>query len=291
MIYLFFFSAIFCFATQNLFFKLNSQHFMINMASFSVFNAISSALIVVITFVINPHLKPVELHIVILAILLGISYIGAILLFMKAMECGPTSYTALIYSFGLLIPILFGLFIWKEEASLFNLTGVLLLFVTFYLGSKSTGNQKQKINLKWLLFVIGAAVFNGIVMVIFKEQQILSPGKSINEFLIIAYITSTLLSVLLYIHKRLIAKESISHLNSKWFVVISLVIGITTALGNIFNLNLCKLVSAVILFPMVNGGIVLMVSTVSFTVFKEKFGMHNAVSIVLGIGALFLLSM
>lgn len=292
MIYISFITMIVCFAIQNIFFKLNSQYFMKNIASFSLFNAISSAIIVVITFILNPRLQHVEVSSIILAVFLGLGYIGAILLFMKAMECGPTSYTTLIYSFGLLIPILFGLFVWKEKASLLQFLGIILLFVTFYLGSSSSNvsQTQKKVNLKWLLFVIGAATFNGAVMVVFKEQQLLTPGKGVYEFLIIAYTISTLLSVLMFMQKRFIANESITHLNNKWFLVISLVTGVTTAVGNLASLYLCKIVSAVIMFPITNGGIVLLVSLVSFTIFKEKFGIKNVISIILGIGALFLLS-
>jgi len=290
MVFVFFISAIVFFAIQNIFFKLFSQYFMKNLASFFLFNTISSSILVGIIFILYPNPQSVETPSVLLGVLFGLAYIGAILLYMKAMECGPTSYTALIYSFGLLIPILFGLVLWKEKINLLQIIGMILLFLTFYLGSNSTNASHQKVNLKWVFLIIGAAILNGSIMVLFKEQQILTPGRGIHEFLMIAYVTSSLLSLLLFLRYRFIAKENIKHLNNKRFILIVLVTGVVTAGGSLVNLYLCKVVSAVILFPILNGGIVLFVSLVSFTMFKEKFGIKNATSIILGIGALFLLS-
>ena len=94
---------------------------------------------------------------------------------MKAMEIGPLSYTTLFFSFGLLVPIVFGLFFWNENIGILQLIGLLLLLVTFYVGNESSQNGEQKWGGKWLTFCIIAFIANGTLMVISKGHQIILP--------------------------------------------------------------------------------------------------------------------
>lgn len=290
MIYLLISLVMISFGIQNFSFKLFSRYFMKNLASYYLFNALSSALIALIAFIIYPRPQLVPLPVALISAAFGVVYISAVLSYMKAVACGPASYTTLIYSFGLLVPILFGLLVWKEKIGLLQIIGIIFLFITFYLGSGSASADDKKVNFKWIVLCAMALLFNGFAMVLQKEQQIVSPGKYIYEFLMISYLTSTLLSLVLFLYQKLFAKDKTDHLKSGKFAAITVIVGAVTASGTFLNLLLCSRLPSVIMFPVINGGIVLLFSICSYFVLKEKFTVKNIIGMVIGIAALFMLS-
>jgi drug/metabolite transporter (DMT)-like permease len=291
MTYFFIVLTVLLFTIQNVCIKLFNRSFMKNLASYFLFNAIYFGIVVLIMAAAD--IRPVHVHAptVILGVLFGIVFMVAFLLYMKAMENGPLSYTYLIFSFGLLLPIVFGIFIWKEKMGALQLAGLFLLLLTFCLACKSSAGPRQKVNLKWLILSIGSLISNGILMALTKEQQILLPGREIKEFLIIAFGSGCLLSLLLFLRQRVVKKETVAHLKDKRFALISASVGAVTAGGNFLSIYLCSKIPAVVQFPTVNGGVVLLSLMVTFAIFKERLNRAGVIGLFIGLCALVLLSM
>ena len=104
MNYLLVLACIFIFVFQTISFKEFNRSHMKNIASYFLFNFIYFCMVVFIVLILGgfKELKPYTLW---LGMSFGTLFVGTILCYMKAMETGPLSYSALFFSFGLVIPL------------------------------------------------------------------------------------------------------------------------------------------------------------------------------------------
>lgn len=259
---------------------------MKNLASYFTFNSLYFVIVVVLMMALNTRPEGISLQTLLIAVPFGILFVVTILLYMKAMEHGPLSFSSLLFSFGLLMPILYGVLFFHESVSLLQITALVLLFLTFYLGSVSTESGSRKFNAKWLILCIWALIGNGFIMVLAKAHQMLSPGREVKEFLIVGFGTAAVLSLLIMLRQRYIAGQRTPHLVQWKFALLVLGAGITTAFGNQIVLELSGRLPAIIQFPVMNGGIVLMSSVLSVLVFREKLTRRKWMGLALGLVAL-----
>ena len=289
MNYVLLFVAVGLFVLQTLCFKEFSRIYMKDLASYFTFNSLYFVIVVVIMVVLNTKPQGISLQTLLIAVPFGILFVVTILLYMKAMEHGPLSFSSLLFSFGLLMPILYGALFYHESISLLQIAALMLLFLTFYLGSVSTESGSTKFNAKWLLLCIWALIGNGLIMVLSKAHQMLSPGREVKEFLIVGFGTAAVLSLFMLLRQRYIIGQRTPHLTQWKFVLLVLGAGITTAFGNQIVLELSGRLPAIIQFPVVNGGIVLISSILSVLVFREKLTRIKWMGLALGLMALVLI--
>jgi drug/metabolite transporter (DMT)-like permease len=290
MDYVFILAAILLFTVQTLCFNGFSQTFMKNLKSYFLFNFLYFSVVVLIYVALNIHSTGINPITAILAVAFGVLFVATMLFYFNAMKSGPLSYTSLLMSFGLLIPILFGFFLWGEKVSILQGVGLLLLFITFYFVTKSPAASTERMSLRWIVLCISALVCNGGLMTLTKAQQMILPGQEVKEFLILAFGTAATLSLILALFFNRKEEHGIAHLKSRMFVILVLGAGITTAFGNHINLYLSGRIPAVIQFPTVNGGLVLFTSLASVLFFKDKLSSNGIKGLICGIGALILLS-
>ena len=277
------------FATQTVCFKMFNRTYMKNLASYFIFNFLYFGIVVLIFLIIGGIPRFIETYTLALGISFGVLFVLVIFSYMKAMETGPLSYSSLFFSFGLLVPIVFGTFLWNEKISMIQVFGLALLLVTFYLcAGASDGNTKSGLNLRWAIFCLIAFIGNGGLMTLAKEHQILLPGKQVLEFLIVSFGTAALLSLILFLCSYF-KKQSISHLWQTPFVFIVLGAGLTTAFGNQLALYLNSRIPSILQFPTVNGGVVILSTVASSIIFGEILTKKGKLGLGLGIVALVLL--
>ncbi len=288
--YLLLTGSILLFAIQTVCFKEFSRRFMKNKADYFFFSGLYFLVVVGILLVINGFGK-IQLQTLLIAVPFGILFIVAILLYMKAMEIGSLSFSALVFSFGLLVPIIFGQLFWNESVSILQILALGVLLASFYLAGGAKLEKGRQFNVKWLLLILTAMVGNGMLMAMAKFHQRLLPGKDIGEFLIVAFVTAAIASALLTGFRIIFGKERISEPKGIPFGLLVLGAGVTTALGNWGALSLAGSMSAVLLFPVMNGGIVFVSSVFSVLFFKEKMTIRVISGMVLGLMALVLISM
>ena len=263
---------------------------MRNTASYFLFNSLMFGVVVGIFFALAGGFEKLHPLTLILGILFGVLFIVTIFVYMKAMETGPLSYTALFYSFGLIIPVLLGILLWNEKANFLQIIGLILLLITFYIGSRSTGKSEKGFNIKWLMLCISAFIGNGGLMALSKYHQIRLPGQQVTEFLILSFSISSLLSLILFLWYYIKERQTVSHLKTFGFIIILILAAVTTAFGNQLALILASRVPAIIQFPSINGGVVMFSSILSWAIFKEKLDRNGVLGIVLGLAAIILLS-
>jgi drug/metabolite transporter (DMT)-like permease len=285
--------TMFIFATQTVAFKEFNRRYMINLASYYLFNTFYFTIVVLICLAVSRTLTQPSMTTIVLGFVHGALFILTMLLYMKSMEQGPLSYASLIFSLGLLVPVIFSAIIWKESISLPQIAGLLLLFVTLAMGSRPVDHadvSKNRIRARWLIIAVLSMLCNGSLMTISKAQQMLQPGKEISEYLIISFGTSAVLSLVLFMDRRLRRNEPNRHMWRWMLLFLVLLAGIVTAFGNEINVYLAGRIPAIVQFPTVNGGQTILSALFAMVIYKERLGQGKAIGLATGLGAIALLS-
>lgn len=279
--------TILLFTIQTVCFKVFNRTYMKNLSNYFIFNFLYFSVVVLIFFLTGGIPTGFDPYTIIFGMSFGVLFILTIFCYMKAMETGSMSYSTLFFSLALLVPIIFGTFFWHERVSIIQFFSLGLLFVTFYLCSGASSNTKSRINSHWIIFCFIAFCGNGGLLILAKEHQILLPGKQVGEFLIIAFGTAALLSLVLFF--CYLRKQSMSHLGRMSFAFLVLVAGVTTAFGNLLALYLNSRVPSILQFPATSGGIVISSTIISSLVFGERLTRKGKAGLGIGITALVLL--
>ena len=217
MNYLLLLFMIILFAVQTIDFKEFNRVYMKNPASYFLFNFLYFCIVVLIFVATKAGRYSFHPYTLLIGACFGVLFTIAMYCYLKAMEAGPLSYTTLLFSMGLIIPVIFGLLFWNEKISMYQIAGLMLLSVTFYIGSASAGGGGRKINLKWLILSFFAFLGNGVLMSMGKLHQVIMPGREINEYLIIAFGVAALFSLAGFVFFKSYGGQAVTHLKSVRF--------------------------------------------------------------------------
>ncbi len=227
------------------------------------------------------------------AISFGIFFAGAVLFIASCYTCGPMSVTSVIVNSSVIIPVLYSRFSLKENITVSQTVGIILLIITFILSAFNSENKKQKrINFKWLIFVFVAFVSNGITAVIQKNYKLSAPDSDGNIFMSAAYFTAAVVLLIAFsVMKNKSEKNFVSNkrlLLSSAFVLIA---GLGSFAGNGILMRLSTQLPAAILYPFVNGGICVTASVFSILFFGERLNLKKALTIIIGLSAVIVLNL
>ena len=105
-----------------------------------------------------------------------------------AYKIGPFGLTRMISTFSLIFPIVYGFAFLKEDTGAFKFIGIALMTVAAVLINLKSdkSKEKQKITLKWVIYITISTVSNGMIAVLSKMQQIRFENKTSNEFMMIS---------------------------------------------------------------------------------------------------------
>lgn len=266
--------------------KLSSAS--VKLESFGKINAVMSfcAFAVVAIYACVVGLWKISALTLILSVLYAIFTVFSQLFLMRALNCGEVSAVTFFYSCGFIIPTLAGTFIWHENFSLTKIIGVLLLVTAFFLcARKNSGTKSRKKS--WVLFALIAMVSSGIVGLIQKLHQSSEGENELGMFLISAFAVCTLISVSI----ALIFGRNKPKTVGRAEITPSLVCGICVGAANIVNLKLSGVIPALIFYPAVNGGVVI-VSTLAARIFiGEKINRAGIIGLAIGIIAIALIAL
>ena len=281
--------AILSLSFQNVAFKLFNMNYMKNTASYFIFNAVYFTMICVIYAVIGINFINFMPAVVLLGTLFACSFISAMYLYMKAMENGPLGLSFLFFSSGMLLPILFGIIFFREPAPFHKFIGLILLFAAFYISTIGAGSNKM--NKKWVVYILLAAVSNGIIGIAIRLVRTVVPEDAFVDFLFLGFGQAAVLSFIIGVFVIMRYKPTMTHLYAAPFILIAVLAAVTTAGGNYAMVTLSLYVSALVQFPIVNGSLVISSIIASRVLFKEKVTKQHILTIAVGLAAILLLSL
>ena len=219
-----------------------------------------------------------------LSLVFGSSIVLSQLLEAHAMKRGPVSMTALIYSLGLIFPIIYGSIFLSEEISLMQLLGMALALFSLYfiINPEKSG----KINLLWLALAIAASCCAGMNGIIQKVHQNSEYKSELYPFIFLSLLFAAVFSlVCAFLTGNKCGDNTAKKL--KFDPKLILIGGIAIALVNILNLLLAGKIEAVVQFPVYNIGGMILTVIGGRLIFGEKMSKNQIIG--LGVGCIAIL--
>lgn len=265
-----------------------------NNTDLQAFNAVSSlfsAITLAIIAAVSGQLHAPSAYTVLLGIVFGLVTALGTIMSMKALECGPLSYTCVITSCAMVIPAFSGLVLFGESVTLPQYIGVALIVLSCAC-AVDKDNSESGASVKWLLLCLGAFLSSGIVGVLQKVHQNSPHKDELGVFLVCAFVVSALTSVGLTAYYRRQKGDSITVFTPakrKKFALIVVISGVGCAFCNQINMYLAGVMDAILFYPVVNGAGMLLTSAAGLILWREKLSRKQWCGMVMGAIALFLL--
>ncbi len=225
------------------------------------------------------------------AVAFGLSYAAATVFVVLAIKCGSLAKTTLITSYSLLVPAFAGLMVLKEPIGLPMIAGMILLVVSLWLTNRRKASPdvpKEKITLKWLIFVLLGFVGNGMCSTVQK----LTPhflGGEVNQNL---YMIAALgLSSAVLIIASFCTKETDLKATLRVGAPLSLFCGLFNGAVNYLAIYLNQFIPASVMFPVLSAGEIILIVPYALLVRREKFTAAQWVGFGVGVVSVVLLNL
>lgn len=234
------------------------------------------------------------------AMLFALCYLCAVMFYILALKRGPLSITALVYSYALIVPTLFGIVFYKDATdALFYIAFALLLISLFLINVKPKGGENlpedreeengkgKKANFLWGIFLAVAFLGNGFCSVVQSYHQRLFAGAYKSEFMIFALLAVMLVNCL-FVFCLPQRRARLSAVKRSWY---------WGACGGVINaalnLSTMMIVSAgsmplSLLFPVEAAGNLIIVYLFSLLALKEKLCAAQHAGFVFGMASIIL---
>ena len=231
-------------------------------------------------------------------VLFGVVFIATITTYYYALHTGPMSYTSFFYTASLIIPSLAGMLIWHEAVRWVVLCGIALFLIAFFLISIPGAEKGKKINKKWMVLCLVTCVLNGSLSVIVKAQQMTVGGEA-PSMTTVAFTSAAVLCFLTYFilcfarKSDITVGQDIKHMIGSYSIPL-LAMAVGNGGGNFVLTYLSAPetgVPAAVLFPVVQGGMMIAVTAYSVLLLKEKINKWGVVGILTGLAALIVINL
>ncbi len=232
-------------------------------------------------------------HMVLPALLFGACFAFTSLASVKCMSIGYMSLTSVIVNLSLILPVMFSWIVMQEDVNANSVIGLVLIIITLVLSSLSAGKGEGG-NLKiWLPLVLIAFTCNGSTAILQKQYKASYGEDDLILFMGISYIVASVIFACVYMIRdhRADIKFSEQLKFPKLLPLLGLVSGLGSFVGNLILGDLCDKVNGGVLYPCINGGLCVLVSIISFVVFKEKLSKKKIAAICVGVTAIILLNL
>ena len=228
-----------------------------------------------------------------LALCYGLDLTLTSILTARCYTYGPMSVTSVITNACVVMPIALGCLVYGETMTPTRILGFVFLAGCFLLSAVNPGEKKKKDTQPiWYLLVFLAFFCNGMGAVLLNIYGRVAGSGERNSFLAIGY----LVSGLLFLPGHFKAAKENSPVDPKQFlkpmVALLVVVGSMGGfIGNGLLMSLNLSMPASVLYPLVNGGIAVIVAIISCIVFKEKLTLQRFFTILLGLAAIVTLNL
>jgi drug/metabolite transporter (DMT)-like permease len=215
---------------------------------------------------------------------LGLLFVLSFFAFAKAISFAGTGLATTSSRLSVIIPILLSIIIFNELPNELHLLGFLFTIVTFilfYFSVKENHRDGEGL-LKYLFLVllfIGIGI-NDFAIKVFKGWR---PEQEESYFIFFIFF-----SAFIYTSSYIIIKK-IKIENQT--VMLGLILGVPNVLTTVFLLNALAILPAIVVFPLMNVGIILLTTLMAFWIWKEKLNRWGVLALASGLLAILFLSL
>lgn len=219
----------------------------------------------------------------------GLCFVATFLSMNLAMARGPLGHTVLLVNSSMLIPVAAGLLIWHETLTLAKGAGILLVVAVLYLSARPGSSNTWRGSIGWLLLSLGAMLGNGVLALLQRAMAADFPGVTAGTFTLWSSAVSAIACVPVLVAEAL-TKRHENDVPVRAILPYALGIGLGTAGGNSLTVLALTALPSVVLFPVRQGGLILLMWLLGLLVYGEKPDRRGILTLVLGLAGIVLLS-
>ena len=225
------------------------------------------------------------------ALLMGCCFISLFNLAALIVQKIGVAVTTVAYKLSLVIPFVFSIYLYHEEATALKIAGVVLALVAVWFTTRPHQKSSQHTQVSWLLWLLPLLLFVGSGLldatIKYVEQAYINPANQ-DTYLVMAFCVAASVGIVILAYLFITGKQKLSGT--------AVLAGVGIGIPNYFSIW-CLMgalkgytgnSSAII--PINNMGIVLVNALVAWLVFKEKLRSMNWVGIALSLGAIALIA-
>jgi drug/metabolite transporter (DMT)-like permease len=214
---------------------------------------------------------------------LGLLFVLSFFAFAKAISYAGTGLATTSSRLSVIIPIVLSIIFYNETPSEFQIFGFVFTVITFifFYFSISGGHKAGDGFLKYflLLVVLLGIGINDFSMKVFKGWR---PEQE-EPFFVFFIFTSAFVYASLYIAFKKI--KIVKH-TALW----GLTLGVPNVFSTIFLLGALAIIPAILVYPIINVGIIIFTTLLAFAIWKEKLNRWGILALCSGILAIVFLS-
>lgn len=245
-------------------------------------NYLVASLIAFILLMLNEE-KNFSFEIFLFGAGLGLFFVLSFFAYAKAINYAGTGLATTSSRLSVIIPIILSIIIYKELPSKLHLVGFVFTLITlilFYFAMKQNHREGEGIfKYLFLLAVFAGIGINDFAMKVFNSWR--HPAET--PFFVFVIFSSALFYSSFYI---IIKKIKISMHTALWGVAL----GVPNVLSTIFLLSALTMLPAILVYPLMNVGIILLTTILAFIFWKEKLNRWGILALLSGILAIIFLS-
>ncbi|MGB5289402.1 MAG: EamA family transporter [Ignavibacteriaceae bacterium] len=215
---------------------------------------------------------------------LGLIFVLSFFSFAKAISYAGTGLATTSSRLSVIIPIIFSIIVYNELPNEFHHVGFALAIITFILFYFSVkGDYKEGDGLLKYLFLIAVLVgigVNDFSMKVFKSWR---PEEEEPFFIFFIFSSAFVYSsIYIGVKKIRIIKSTVY-----W----GLALGVPNVFSTIFLLGALSLLPAILVYPLINVGIIVFTTLLAFIIWKEKLNRWGVLALTSGLLAILFLSL
>lgn len=248
-----------------------------------IYNTATGIFSAFLFWVINGFEIHVTLCSLFLAAIFSVALVAYLFIGFHIMEKGNMSlYTISLMAGGMTVPYLWGVFILKEEITLFRILGLFVVFaavVLFHSGTEMVGENQ-------LLPCIAVFFLNGITSVASKMHQISVAGQEVSSpefaFWVMLFKAVFCGTAMLIFRRRLFysSKNFEKHMTVKRVLPLLLISSVVDGISYMLQLIGAASLPATVLYPFITGGVVVLTSLTGSILFQEKLSKRQLAGVL-----------
>jgi drug/metabolite transporter (DMT)-like permease len=217
------------------------------------------------------------------AIVLGFMFIGTFYFFALSCQKAGVAITSVTSKMSVVIPVLFGVFLYGESMGLVRISGILLALVAFYLVFRK--EKKPLPEMKWAFLPLMVFLGNGLVDSGMKYAQHHFIGDHPIPFLMFTFLTAMVIALSISIIRHVRGVPLMWRSMAGGVILGALNFGSTYYIIKALGTN-----ESSVVFPVANSAIVGLSALTGYFVFREKLTAINWAGVGMSIAAIMIIA-
>ena len=258
----------------------------------------NGTIFLVVALIFSYKLFSLDAHLMLYGTVFGVVTVFFQLFYIRSFAYGDISISVMTVNLAMIAPIIFSLIAYGEKLTVVRGIGIALSIFAIVIGTEKitrsvdpsqTENEKIR-RRKRLIFSIAASVINGFTMIFLKIFAKSEYGGKTQEFLFFGYVFAALLSGVLFLVIRARGKK-LSFRPGKKMLLYAILAGVFLGLHQFVYMAALKKVDATVMYPCMNGGIMILSGLSGLFLLKDKLAKRQIAALCIAAAAIVMMSL